>query len=202
MSERLDALLSAQQDGALEPAERAELDRLLETSEAARARAAAFAQIDAALRGLGHAGIAAERLARGWDAIARRRAQAAPTASDEPIARTASTPPASSAVGAVTPGRRFVRGMPGSGVAAALAAGLVLAAFFGLRRLPIDSGPTTGDPGGQETEVADVLAVDGLAASEVAALGLEQAEDVDVVAELELLDFLAARERAGEAPRG
>jgi len=80
------------------------------------------------------------------------------TASDAPIARTESTPSASSAGGRVSPGRRFVRGLPVAGVATALAAGLVLAAFFGLRRLPVDAGTATSEARGQDAEAADVLA--------------------------------------------
>lgn len=208
MSERLDALLSAQQDGALEPAERAELEQLLETSEAARQRAAELARVDAVLRRLGAERIPAERLARSWDAIARRGAGAALDA-DAPRR--------------LSPWRRFVRGLPGSGIAAALAAGLVVAIFFGLRSGPVpqDARPSDG-PVGQarsangrapaaavpsdvlapDDEPGDLLAADALAALEVDALGLEQADDVEVVAELELLEFIAAREREAQEPRG
>lgn len=222
MSERLDALLSAQQDGALEPAERAELEQLLETSEAARQRAAELARVDAALRRLGAERIPAERLARSWDAIARRGAGAALDA-DAPRR--------------LSPWRRFVRGLPGSGIAAALAAGLVVAVFFGLRSGPVsqDVRPSEGSAGNQpvagvrpadgrvgqarsadgrapaampsdglapDGEPGDLLAADALAALEVDALGLEQADDVEVVAELELLEFIAAREREAQEPRG
>jgi len=51
-AERLDVLLSAAMDGALGPEERAELDRLLAADESRAARAGELAGVDAALRGL------------------------------------------------------------------------------------------------------------------------------------------------------
>lgn len=236
MSERLDALLSAQRDGALEPAEQAELDRLLATSEGARARAAELARVDEALRrfaaALGHEPGAAlgegpgveaasrARLARSWDAIARRRAATATaTAAAAQIDRT--TRRASL--------RRRGRGVSGAAFAAALAAGLVGAVLYGLRGgppsqavRPLDEiaveqrvaatpsrgmGAPAAPPDAARAQTQDAAPDDGLdvralAALEVAALGLEEADDVEVVAQLELLEYLAAREREAEEPRG
>lgn len=238
MSERLDALLSAQRDGALEPAEQAELDRLLATSEGARARAAELARVDEALRrfaaALGHEPGAAlgegpgveaasrARLARSWDAIARRRAATATETATAAAAQIDRTTRRASL-------RRRGRGASGAAFAAALAAGLVGAVLYGLRGgppsqavRPLDEiaveqgvaatpsrsmGASAAPPDAARAQTQDAAPDDGLdvralAALEVAALGLEEADDVEVVAQLELLEYLAAREREAEEPRG
>lgn len=189
MSERLDALLSARADGVLGSGEARELEDLLAASEAARARAEAYAGVDARLRTLGDIPLADARLERSLAAIR---------------ARTSARTDAARAGGL---GRGF--GLAAAG--AALAAGLVLA-FWPTRSnvedrqappAQIADAPPSVDR--SEEDVADRVddeVAAALAGDELAALGLPAPDDLEVIAELELLEFLAARDRRAGEPQG
>lgn len=191
MNERLDALLSARRDGDLEPSERAELDRLLSADEAtteadgeaARARAVAFERVDEALRALAAEPVADERLARNLARLRERSGGEAALRSASPIA-----------------GRRRVFGIRNhyayGGYGLALAAA-VAAVWVGILVLP-QAGVESGVGGGEQREAAR----DALEAEDLAGFGIDQAGDLEVIEELELLEFLAARERSEEGPRG
>ncbi|MFO0691124.1 MAG: hypothetical protein U0900_20670 [Myxococcota bacterium] len=112
--DELDALLSARCDGALDAGEAARLEAWLAASPEARARAAELERVDGLLRALAQQPIPEARLDRIEAALARRLA----TGSAGAVASTERIPRAERA-----PRRRFA----GLGLAAALAAGLVLA---------------------------------------------------------------------------
>lgn len=176
MNERLDALLSARRDGALEAAERRSLDRLLEASDSARRRALDFERIDEQLRSLAASSVADSvadaRLARGLAAL-RQRSEIA------------------SARRSPTAAARHRRAL-GWGIAAAVAAlwiaGLLL--------------PRDGREGVEPGRAGPTVAGEGIASDDLAALGIDRPGDLEVIEELELLEFLAARERGAEGPRG
>ncbi len=175
MNERLDALLSARRDGALEAAERRSLDRLLEASDSARRRALDFERIDEQLRSLASSvadSVADARLARGLAAL-RPRSEIA------------------SARRSPTAAARHRRAL-GWGIAAAVAAlwiaGLLL--------------PRDGREGVEPGRAGPTVAGEGIASDDLAALGIDRPGDLEVIEELELLEFLAARERGAEGPRG
>lgn len=172
MSERLDALLSARCDGRLAEADRAELDRLLGASEAARERAAQFERVDDSLRSLAEQPVADERLDRSLSAL-RGRVAAAAQGRPRPEAAP-SRPP------------RTHRGQAlAVGVAAAALA--LAAAWTAVLLIPM--------PSAQDAE-------DSVVAGDLALLGLEQSDDLEVIGELDLLDFLAEREQRAARPRG
>lgn len=190
MNERLDALLSARRDGDLEPSERAELDRLLSADEAAteadreaaRARAVAFERVDEALRALAAEPVAEERLARNLARLRERSASEAALRSASPVA-----------------GRRRIFGVRnryGYGLALAAAVAAVWVGILVLPKAGVETGEQGGEPRGA---VRDGLATE---AEDLAALGIDRAGDLEVIEELELLEFLAARERSEEGPRG
>ena len=184
MNERLDALLSAQRDDALEASERAELDRLLSAREAARVRAASLEGVDERLRSLAAEPVADERLARSLAALRDRSG----------IAATRRRPLAV-ATGIARRGRAR-----GWGIAAAAAVAAVWIASLALPPAGVKTGAGIGE---QPEAVRDAIATEDLAA-----LGIDQLGDLEVIEELELLEFLADRdrdgdrERAGEGPRG
>lgn len=167
MNERLDRLLSARRDGALDEArdgapdggERAELERLLASSEDARRRALAFEEVDASVRRLAAEAIPEERLGRSYSALVGRLG-----ASDETGIRR--HPVLSRGVS-----RRRLFGWGIAAAAALFLASLVL-------------------PRGDEQ------------ADDLAFLGIAEASDLEVIEELELLEFLADRDRQAEGPRG
>ncbi|MCR9094406.1 MAG: hypothetical protein NXI30_09325 [bacterium] len=70
--ERLDALLSAERDDALEPRERTELDALLASDPAAVERRTAFATIDDALADLGRVPLGEAAIADGLERLRER----------------------------------------------------------------------------------------------------------------------------------
>jgi hypothetical protein len=173
MNERLDALLSAERDGALDDAagERAELERLLTHRTgggAARDRRTLMANVDERLRGLATESVddsaSDARLAQSLASLRERLGS-----------------PRASAARHGQP-RRGALGWGLAAAAAALVAGLSL-----LFALPPATPPE-----------ADLDA--GL--DDLALLGVARAADVEVIEELELLDFLAERERAAEEPQG
>lgn len=197
MNERLDALLSARRDDALTPAERAELDRLLSESDSARRRALALDRVDEGLHALAAASVEDERLARNLTALQRRT----PT-------RTVSSPLATRATTArpASDRARRVRSL-GLGVglaAAAMAAAWIAALVLPNDRLAGDAIDGTGGSGSaRDADGSRALAVvDSVAAEDLAALGLEEAGDLEVIEALELLEFLADRERMAEGPQG
>ncbi len=171
MNERLDRLLSAKRDGALDTAldgsldealyesERSELERLLEASEDARRRAIEFELIDASLRRLAAEVIPEQRLERGYSALARRV-----EASGE------------------TGNRRHLVSIRGVSRRRLLGWGIAAAAALWVASLVIPRGDEPAD--------------------DLASLGLAEAGDLEVIEELELLEFLAARDRQAEGPRG
>lgn len=172
MSERLDALLSARCDGRLAEADRAELDRLLGASEAARERAAQFERVDDSLRSLAERPVADERLARSLAALRGRVAAAAegrPRSDPAP-----SRPP------------RTLRGRA-IAVGVAVAALALAAAWIAVLLVPMPSAQDAGD---------------SAVAGDLALLGLEQSDDLEVIGALDLLDFLAEREQRAARPRG
>ena len=190
MNERLDALLSAQRDDALEASERAELDRLLSASEAARVRAASLEGVDERLRSLAAEPVADERLARSLAALRDRSGIAATRRHPLAVATAAAT-------GIARRGRAR-----GWGIAAAAAVAAVWIASLVLPPAGVETGAGIGE---QPEAVRDAIATEDLAA-----LGIDQVSDLEVIEELELLEFLADRDRdgdrdgewAGEGPRG
>lgn len=154
MSKRLDALLSARRDGALNEQECAELDRLLAASEDARRRALDFERVDASLQRLAGEAVSEDRLARGQAAL---------------VARLGATKESGTRSRLVSRRR-----MLAWGVAAAAA---IWVASLMLPR--VEDGP-----------------------DDLASLGIAEAGDLEVIEELELLEFLADRENGVEGPRG
>lgn len=184
--DRVDALLSASMDERLSPDERAELDALLAQAPVA-ARAEAFRQVDDTLRALAQDSVDERRLASSLETLRDRLG-----ASGQPPARG----------GAVTRLHPVVYG----GLAAAAAAILFLAIGFG------GGAPGPGEKASGETpslveasgptDPVDEALVTALGyaawAGDVSELGLASPEDLEVVEQLELLDFLAAREAEGQ----
>jgi len=209
--EALDALLSAERDGALESGDAARLGELLAAGPAAPTRRADFERLDEALRGLGTDPIPQARLDRIETALARRLAANHGAAAAD-AADAADVPGVPGAADArnnagttrresqapierrTAPRRRFA-----FGVAAALAAGIVLASLVWMPR-----GERSVD---EAREVEPQLAADGIgetprAVDDLARFGIEDASDLEVIEELELLEFLAAREREAGEPQG
>jgi hypothetical protein len=205
MNERLDLLLSARRDGALTPAEQAELDRIR--------RALELDRVDEGLRALAAESVDAERLARNLAAVRQRsateRAASPATAATLPTPKRAATP--ATPRGSSDAGARRARAL-GVGLGAAAAA--IAAAWIAALVFPIErpTGEAAGGPrdasGTGEMGRADegrsfaVARVELVAAEDLAALGLEEPGDLEVIDELELLDFLADRERTARGPRG
>jgi anti-sigma factor RsiW len=185
MNERLDALLSARRDGVLDAAERTELDRLLEASDSARRRALDFERVDEQLRALAASSVsgvvAVKRLARGLAELGRRPEVASVRGGPRAAGRR---------------GRRF-----GWGIAAAVASAVaaVWIASLVLPRRGSESGIDRSDVSG--AGIAERRS-DGVASEDLAALGIDRPGDLEVIEELELLEFLADRERGAEGPRG
>lgn len=195
--ERLDALISAAMDDELSAEERAELDGLLADDEANAARAQQLAGVDVALREL--AGAASEGRAEGspeapdreagerLDIVYERlRAQLASSAeaaeSKHPEApRSPSTPPA---------GRRVRRS------SWALPLGLAAAAALVVYLLLPDDGSEPGDPAGLvEASEEHLDAIDYVIYSEeIEGFGPISGEDLEIIEQLELLDYLVARD--------
>lgn len=187
--EELDALLSAQRDGALEAGEEARLEALLAESEEARLRARELERVDEMLRALAADPIPAARLDRIEAALGRRLAETASSPSEAsrprtPIGANGRRGPDDASRERRVSRRRYW----GLGLAAALAAGIVLATVVWA---PRGTGPVVDEP-----READELATLGVE------LGLEEASDLEVIEELELLEFLAARERDAGEPQG
>lgn len=159
MNERLDQLLSARRDGALDTVEGAELDRLLVTSEDARRRAIAFEDVDARLRRLAAEVIPEERLGRSYSVLASRLG-----AFDE------------------SGTRRLDLSSRGVSRRRLLGWGIAAAAALWIASLMIPRGDEGPD--------------------ELASLGIAEASDLEVIDELELLEFLADRDSQAEGPRG
>lgn len=201
MNERLDYLLSVELDDELEPAEREELDRLLTDHPEAADRRASFESIDAFVKSIGAqpargAGIddAQSRLDTGLASIRARIGEANAPPADELARRRRPTP----------------SWIPSIGLAAAAA----LAVYF-----VVPSGPTipTGAPDSSlsaSQQVADVPSTAGMELVEnpIAlavvfevdddsdAMGLIDSmspDDFEIIEQLELLEFLAAREGEG-----
>lgn len=202
MNERLDALLSARRDGDLEPSERAELDRLLSADEAtteadreaARARAVAFEHVDEALRALAAEPVAEERLARNLARLRERSGGEAALRSGSPdVGQRRVFDVRSDVRSGIRRGKRR-----GYGLALTVAVA-VAAVWIWILVLP-PAGVETGEQGGEPREAVR----DGLdpEAEDLAGFGIDQAGDLEVIEELELLEFLAARERSEEGPRG
>jgi anti-sigma factor RsiW len=186
---RLDQLLSLRQDGALDAHEAVELERLLASSDAARARANHFAAVDESLRRLAARSIPAARLERSLDALERRLG-----ASEADDSRRSANPSR----------RRFV----GLGLGLAAAAALALALLVlprgdgdeaNLHGTRVAASEVREDVSGTPT---DASAEEGDVAEDLASLGIEEASDLEVIDELELLDFLATRDPLPEGPRG
>lgn len=179
--EALDALLSAERDRALEPGEAARLAELLAADRSATHRRNDFDRFDATFRAYGRQAIPQPRLDRIESALVRRLAE-------------------SGVAGAAARVRASRRRRIGFGLAAAaMAAGIVLASLVWRPRSEgaVDEtrGPTpqlaAGDSSPATPEVDDL-----------ATFGLEDASDLEVIEELELLEFLAAREREAGEPQG
>ncbi|MBY0399991.1 hypothetical protein K2X89_06820 [Myxococcota bacterium] len=200
-TEELDALWSARRDGALDADGVARLEALLAGSEEARGRALALESVDAKLRRLAANPIPEARLDRIEAALGRRLARERGDAAGAFRSTPSSVAPRPSP----SSRRRFV----GVGLAAALAAGILLAAILWtprdeppadtLARLdetravePPDDGMAIVERGLEDPDEPDDLA----------ALGIAEASDLEVIEELELLEFLAARERSEGEPRG
>jgi hypothetical protein len=203
MSDRLDALLSAKRDGALGPGEETQLEQMLAVSESARARALEFERVDERLRALASEAVSADRLARIEASLARRlevagRPDAAVVASasaDEQSTRDPRRSPRRPPIDQVTRQRVRRRTIVGSWLAAAVAAGLLLATLVGLPRDAVQGVDETAG-------AVQVAADESIEARDLASLGLAEASDLEVIEELELLEFLAARERDAQEPQG
>jgi len=187
MNERLDALLSARRDGVLETSERAELERLLATHAAARDRAAAFERVDEALRSLAAQPVADARLARNLARLEERSGSESSSGTASPVVGR----------GRVLDIRDRDRDRYGYGMAAAAVG--VAAVWIGMLVLA---------PTGVQMETEMVIgeppdaAREAISTEDLAGLGIDQVGDLEVIEELELLEFLAARERSEEGPRG
>lgn len=195
MNERLGVLLSAERDGVLEPREAEELAGLRGAGEAARrqvdARAEAFADVDTRLRRLASEHVDDERIARSLAALRQRLAEGRVGGHAEGRM--------GSRVGS-SAGPDVVRGVFGrrlfAGLAAALAAGLVWASVDALRAGSARAPSGAFDAGGSGEPV------DAGEAADLAALGEVDADDLEIVEELELLEYLVARDERARAPRG
>ena len=159
MNERFDQLLSARRDGALDSAEVAELDRLLDASENARRRALAFEDVDASLRRLAAEVIPEERLDRGHAVLTGRLGASHESGT-----------------------RRLHWASRGLSRRRVLGWGIAAAAALWIASLMIPRG----DEGVDDLE----------------SLGIAETSDLEVIDELELLEFLADRDSQMEGPRG
>lgn len=199
---RLDLLLSAERDGVLEVAERAELDALLANDPAAVARRAAFASVDEALVDLGRMPLDDEAIVAGLEALRRRTGRDASTG----------------VAGVVELGeRRLPWRHPVVPLLAGAAAAALMLYFAVAPTDPVDSPAPAPAPLPQVVMSSDPVETSGVEADApgldpdlALALGMalgygEGAElvpgvendDLPVISELDLLDFMAAREEGG-----
>jgi anti-sigma factor RsiW len=215
MNERLDVLLSARRDGALTPAEQAELDRILSESEVARRRALELDRVDEGLRALAASPVDGERLARNLAAVRQRSALERAASRSVPLATAATLPtPARSGSAATTRGSSDAGARRARALGVGLGAAAIAAAWIAALVFPIErpTGEAAGGPRdasesremgwAEEGRAVAVPGVERVAAEDLAALGLEEPGDLEVIDELELLDFLADRERTARGPRG
>jgi len=197
---RLDALLSAERDGALDPDERAELDALLANDPAAPARRAAFAAADEALVALGREPLDEASIADGLEALRARTGREGSTAPSSGVqldARRASW-------------RHPVVPLLAGAAAAALMLFLAVSSTETVeaprpRVVQVPAAIDTVDPLDAEDEMLDFdpeLAI-ALPIALPLALGHGEGaelvpgvddEDLAVISELDLLDFMAALE--------
>lgn len=214
--ETLDERLSAALDGELDAAEREALEAQVAAEPALAARRAAFASVDDGLRALAAARAAATDPAtidRGWEAVRARVAAGdveglGPSASEQTAGRPARSrgfgpalfwaAAAAAAIWLLAPGK----GAPPDAPPAA----------EGPDRLAIENG-APGDPAAA-ARVRDLGLDDTVDPAPLMALGYgEEAddgffvpgvpiEDLPVIEELDLLDYLKARERAELGGRG
>lgn len=170
----LDALLSAERDGALDAEERARLEALRAAQPASEARRAAFASVDAALRDLADAPLDARAIEAGLAGLAARTV----ARGMNPLPATPSERGASRAVWR----RPFVP--------VVLAAAAAFFLYLALGTPAFEASRGDGSPG--------VLAVDQGDQREESNLvpGVDD-EDLAVIEALDVLDFMAEREQEG-----
>jgi anti-sigma factor RsiW len=203
MNERLDYLLSVDLDDELEPAEREELDRLLTDHPEAAARRARFESIDAFVKNIAEqpatgstTGEAQSRLEAGLTSIQARIEEAGAEPVDELAQRRRRTP----------------SWIPSIGLAAAAA----MAVYFVVPNGPTippngsDSAPasSSSQPLGDGPSTARSDFVDNPIAlavvfevdedsDTIAFIDTMSPDDFEIIEQLELLEFLAAREGEG-----
>jgi len=190
MNERLDYLLSVDLDGELEPGEREELERLLTDHPEAAERRASFESIDAVVKNLGERpmtgsgiGEAQSRLDAGLASIQARIEEASAAPVDELARRRRRTP----------------GWIPSIGLAAAAA----MAVYFVVPNGPTIPTETSGVPSTDRSDLVDppialavVFEVDE-DADTIAYIDSMSPDDFEIIEQLELLEFLAAREGEG-----
>lgn len=200
MNERLDYLVSIAIDDELDPAEREELDRLLADHPEAADRRASFESINALVQSIGAQPVNSESgLDAGLDAV-RTRIEDANAASGDELSRRR---------------RRISNWIPSLGLAAAAA----MAVYFVIpQNLPTPNG-SSGSMGNVvdsessrsssevPTSEAARRADDPIALAVVFELDEDaesapfidsmSADDFEIIEQLELLEFLAARETEG-----
>ena len=201
--ERLDALLSAERDDALEPEERAELDALLASDPAAAERRAAFAAIDDALADLGRVPLEDAAIADGLERL-RERTGNGDSGVIQLDARRAPWrhPAVPLLVGAAAAALMLYFAITPSETAGTATAPSEIAERpeSPAREEVVVSTPEELDPFGLEDEDPDFdpeLAIAlGYGEGPDFVPGVDNA-DLPVISELDLLDFMASREEGG-----
>ena len=188
LDDRLDVLLSAERDGVLYPSERAELEALVASDPVAGERRAAFAAIDEALVALGQAPLDDSAIAEGLASVRARTTGAA---------------------GAVVPVEvpRAPWRHPAVPLFAAAAAAVLMIVFALAPTERNEEIVPSDEPGlASEAPMEPVLEDEDFDAELAIALGYGEGgdfipgvdnEDLSVISELDLLDFMAAREEGG-----
>ncbi len=207
----VDALLSAGMDDALSVAERAELDGLL-VQDAVASRAEAFDEVDAALRSLAEEPADQARIAASLETLHERLDWAEEAPADAQTAQTGWPRSASSfglglglaaaaaAMFFFTVGSGDDARLRGEEVEERVGATASLAEGLAYSRVAARSEAGLGaeSQAGPEEE-AMVTALGYVEwAGDLSELGLASPEDLEIVEQLELLDFIAAREAGGQ----
>ncbi|MFK7895477.1 MAG: hypothetical protein AB8G23_06555 [Myxococcota bacterium] len=217
--DRMDALISASLDDALSPEEAAELAALMAgegmagegvSGEGVASRAQDFEDVDAALRALAEEPLDEARLEASLEAVQERLFESSPDAAvviaGEAVADEIGVDAGSRASGRSESLFSRIRPAFYGGMAAAAAAMLFFAVGSGSDALrPGDLNPGGGLETlaeeaalGELTDEALVAALGyGAGPADLSELGLASPEDLEIVEQLELLDFLAAREAEG-----
>jgi len=203
MNERLDYLLSVELDDEIEPAEREELDRLLRDHPEAADRRASFESIDAFVKNIaeqpatgGATGEAQSRLEAGLASIQARIEKASAEPVDELAQRR----------------RRMPSWIPSIGLAAAAAMAVYFVVPTGPKiptkasdpasssssSQPLAGVPSTGGSDFVDNPIALAVVFEVDEDSDtIAFIDSMSPDDFEIIEQLELLEFLAAREGEG-----